>query len=288
MMGGPLSRLMIGTWLAASLLSAANAAVEAESRITNLSITVADLDPSDGVAPAFSFTKPLTRIALQAAQGGGTSAQDEQEAPAFGAPLTGAVSQGTAAIAIETGADFIHSAGSLTNGLGSFFSDGNFISGIDGGCFGCPPAKPTAFLTPHTTVTISGRLHLHAAITPDSTFAEYARSYFITEAGWSEPGGPFVSLGIYRSWVTAKNQPFDDESFDGTVVRDSATKDEDFSLTLTNNSDDAWHGSFVLYLYTSGYVHELAPPIPEPETSAMMILGLCALCVVARRRRSRP
>lgn len=283
----PLVSRFIGTLLLLGACVPSQAIVQAEVRMSDLSITLIDLNPNDGVVPAFTIGAPgIVGDVIVGAE----PVKVERTASGFGADLDLSAVSGAASAAARASAGHLHLTGSLVDGEeGNFFSHlflGSLTPIMPPGCFflQCPP--PTwvydVFLSPHTAIRVTGNLYLSAQINPGSDRREEAVAYFVSGLdNWHSP-----SPGWQRHAARAATFEGDMEIWGDGSARDADVLDISFEYEARNDSAQTWSGEFSLHLYAYGssFAYPPPPPIPEPGSGPLLLLGLAGLWAIARRR----
>jgi hypothetical protein len=243
------------------------AAASASASFTNISLTVVDLDLNDGITAGFIFVP-------------GNSTFEG----AFGAANT--VPTNDSQFIFETGLDspFIaRSASASVIGAqvsGTTTSNSIVISGSASatgaefsGFFHLQTSRGDLFgmqLAPHTRVIVNADYSASASVFDAcAALCEQAiASVFIDASG--DIGG-----GSVGTTVSAHAQP------GGGILTSGGPESGSFQLLISNPGDFAADAQLRFHVNVSGVA-----AIPEPETYALMLLGLGSLGMVLRRRRS--
>lgn len=255
----------------AALLShtPANATASSSASLDSISWTLIDLNLLDGIAASISFTGQSSvgtstwnsTVGLTAADGAtGASVLDPVLASSFDG-----LSSSTAAV-----------------GAASLFSSGHTNGGPDVGSYGTYSGQAlmngwsnTFTLSAYTAVIFTGNATTFATATAaynSGATSEWAQGQvFITG---SIGNGNNLSSGTASFSAYADNWgngSFDDEG--GLLF-----------LTLTNGTSNSLDGSF--YGYASSWGESTVTAVPEPETYAMLLVGLGVIGFAGRRRQS--
>jgi len=282
---------ILGVLLWFGACTPSQAVVQAEVRLSELSFTLIDLDPADGVMPAFTIGAPGIRGDVHV---GSEPLRGEQVVSGFDAQVDLSVASGAASAAARASAGNLHLTGSLVDG-----EEGNFFSHLllasltplaPPGCFflQCPPSTWVydVFLSPQTAVRVAGKLHLSAQINPGSDRREESVAYFVSGLdNWHSPSPGW-------QWHAVRAATFESElGLEGRVpARDTDALDISFEYEARNNADQTWSGEFYLHLYAYGssFAYPPPPPIPEPGSGALLLLGLAGLLAVVPPRCGSP
>lgn len=264
---------------AAGPFSAAHAAAGAEARIVGLSYALIDLDPADGIAPAFSFVNDpqLNRLRTELTVDVsntllGTSDNAINAAFSFIAPLTldrAVVGNQAHASASPDGA--IASVLSEARGHASAFASAESNLTFTGD-FGLQ-------LTPHTSMTISAT----AIVTAFDNGVAGAEGHAF-EFGQAESflriraGDPGDGSGPQEQLSTRSAQTLVD------AFGDAADSSGPLSVSFANLSGDPLFGYLSVRSTASAFG---VSPIPEPPAWALVLGGLVVLASRVRARRAR-
>ena len=278
---------ILGVLLWFGACTPSQAVVQAEVRLSELSFTLIDLDPADGVMPAFTIGAPGIRGDVHV---GSEPLRGEQVVSGFDAQLDLSVASGAASAAARASAGELHLTGALTDG-----AEGNFWSHLllasltplaPPGCFflQCPPSTWVydVFLSPQTAVRVAGKLHLSAQVNPGSDRREEAVAYFVSGLGnWHSP-----SPGWQRLAARAATFASESELWGEGLPRNTDLLDISFEYEARNDTDRIWSGEFYVHLYAYGgsFDYPPPPPIPEPGSGTLLLLGLAGLLAAGRRR----
>jgi len=257
--------------LALSAVSASAAGGTSET-ISNLHITLVDLDPGDGIAPSINFdTYGHSTAFSEVAVAGGLSDSKYFSgigpfAPVMSNAWLGALFGASASItgdAFTTGATVHTSAssediaqmsiGESTIGFGNDVQDVGFT------------------LSAHTALVISGDESFSATVEHRQA-SEQADGGMILEIMAATPGGPagvILNPGVYM-----------DQSMSGT----SRSVDESFTATFSNTTASTIGGSLSGYLGSYAISQGTPSQVPEPLSAAMLLTGVMVVASRARRR----
>lgn len=248
---------LLGLSLALSGSSAlAASGIAASASISHSKLTVIDLTPDDGKAAGYAYDDHSSRSNVDASvtAPATTWARNEEARNTDFAPIGASISYGTSASSSSAGKFGEARIGTqLHESLGDRGSaTGNIIQ------------QATIRVDPHTQLIYSG--YGEVSLT-DAT--QYGSNVFVGEAV------ALVGFGDER-WIRGMGQ--------GGAVNFSGVRSGEFSLSFYNNSDKMEYVSLFVNMLTRTAYH--APsPVPEPETYAMLGLGMLVVGAAARRRR---
>lgn len=252
---------------AAALLAApsvASAGVTGQVTLNNVSYTLTDLDPNDGVTPSITFlpTSQSGAIVLQYSPGnashtpGGDGSSDGYQAPGMsvGGSFSGLGSLTSASLTAFAGAD--QAVGQRVTAWAS----------TNSGWF-------DFVLSPHTALSISADVQFSGQVTAggDANRLDMDGDIWLTGEG--------DSSGVSRQFSTDS----------GTLRNPTAPFDWMASVlgTYANDSAASFPGSLLLYTTVDALSVPSAvtapPPVPEPANIAMLAAGLPLLLALCRR-----
>lgn len=271
------SLFLRSTALAAAILalpvSGAWAAVQSEAYLSNLSVTLIDLDPLDGLAPSISFASGLITSPLVRA--GSAPLYDTHGSGLF-APLD---------VEIQTPTDRASAtvSGPTFGADGSFRNAGMRVSALANDSGPNAFASPEAFvyapyggggftfsLSPNTqaSFTATGSTSVTATVGADRQSGSAEASLFVIGVDRQSQ----YQTDVAYSWLGESDQPGQDATSRALQV--------DFV-----NATGGWlGGDFQATVRVDGFTGAMAPPVPEPSTWALMLLGAVAVGGVTRRR----
>lgn len=310
-------KLLVHTVALATSLVAASAQASdtvlasASAALSNLQITVIDLDPNDGLAASVTFSPAALLTYYQ--QGGEINPVESQMLVDLNAlssnPLTGTLAVGTYSFA-SAGIGLASSVNS-SELLPGRQDPGNWANQTSGFrkemAFGTIIDVDSPFLhaiTPlvlgaNTAVVISGdaMVSTSTAAKPPSDVVSlfdpaqvdlsklglYSSAMSTLDISLTEPGGgwsPESSVSVISR--SESGVSYDDDwavtPFSVTIGNSSLeTHDQDFSLTLTTSAA----------AYVSARLLPTTPAIPEPSTYALMGLGLVGIALARGRTDSK-
>jgi hypothetical protein len=261
--------LLISTALGAAALVVAGPAAavsSATATLTGFSITLFDLDPSDGIDPELTFTYEQSG-SYAYVQSSSESASDSDWQPGNFVPTSAMAMLAFGQANASTDASSANASGSVSGpGYGGQGYFGAYAYGVDNGFT----------LTPWTGIKLTSTFEGTASTGPSSggDYA-YATGFLQTsiagDNGWEDHTAyrqAYAGCGTWDGMACSGES----SSFSGT-----------FSLGYANFSDDAVEG----YMYAEAYVYGSSTvPVPEPETYLMLLAGLAGVGAVVRRRRA--
>jgi len=260
-------------WVSAALTAAAMgvagpaaAVSSASGTLTGFSITLYDLDPSDGIAPELTYTYE-SAYSYASVNSNSESAYDSDSQPGNFVPTS-------AGAMLSFGEAFASTDASSATALGS-------VSGPGYGGQGWFSASAYGFtngftLTPWTGLKLTATFEGTAA-TGANTWSDYAQAtgwlstYVYNDNGYETHYAYRLAYASCGTW-------------DGMACSgENASYSGTFSLSFANFSDDAVEGYMDAGVYTYG---SSTVPVPEPQTYLMLLAGLAGVGAVVRRRRA--
>lgn len=243
--------------LGAALGAPRSEAATSGASITNFTITVVDLDPNDGITAGFTGSNPFTRLFTQATFFPlGPGVQDEQVVPNWNPGLRSQSSFTQASADASTGPSFgwVSASGQSSEPSQIYTAQAEQFDN---------PFK----ILPNTRLTFTGDMAVSGAVDP-----------CLGGASACQFGTSFVSFDL---------SPTDgsDESLHITLLRDfgggnpnSVSGVEHIDASFSTSADE-WTGAI------SASAQTYISVVPEPETYALMLVGLAALGLLRDRRR---
>lgn len=260
-----------GSLLLAFLALAASGPVQAKAtasaEIGAFTITLFDLNPSDGIAPDFIFTGSAWSQSWAQTPDGGSNGDYQA-----GWPMTTAIAS----------SDAFGSASSYTTDAWGASAEASAIGSPMAGTYRYNSAEGTfrsdVQIGPWTGVVITAPVTAVAETTIgyDGSFGEYASasgrlSISISGADGSE--SHYADKTASASWF------WDGSQYSGQSSSVSGT----VRLTFANLSDESLNGWFQS---AASVYSQTALPVPEAQSVVMMLAGLIGVGAVVRRRRA--
>lgn len=268
---------------AAALTLAATSAfadASADARLTDLTITLFDLNPADGIAPSVSFASGSAGTSLATALGSTQLPTYYDSAAQYGGTAFGSASAATTPNP-SVGATGIV-AGDPTVGSGllsssAFARPAGFAYGEGDAYIGNGGGSVTFTLSPDTVLVITG----HATA---NSFADLSSPYEASQAY------AYLSLeGYVAGGLQSSHSGLAELAGNNGQYPTTASGQSDLAVSFVNGSaTTSATGGFLGYV--SAYAQSSpppTPPIPEPSTGALWLVGLAALGMAARRRAGR-
>lgn len=256
--------------LALGVVSTAHAAATASAEVGQITITLIDLDPFDGITPTLAFQNEKS-YSFASVYGDSTSTYDSDTAAGSFMPTSASAVDALGWGTGSTGAGGAQSAAELA---------GSPTAGVYSGTQGAGYFSGYFEITPWTGLILTTDYSAHAD----------------TSVGWSaddqsEYAGSYAQLGlrIFQSGGTeqhsASRNAFASYIWDGSqYVGQSYAASGQLRLTYANFSSDAQSGSYVAETYAYAQ-STIAAAIPEPGTYGLLLAGLAGIGAVLRRRR---
>jgi hypothetical protein len=217
--------------------------------LQDITITVEDMNPNDGIAPGFTFS------GFQSVFASAVAADTPQPVSDFWSetewvPRSVDVQDGSTFAQASVGEGFMS-----TSGQGPGFYTGRVI-------------KSANFeLTPFTRLVFTGVMTLSTSI---------------NDLPCSAPGACEISDANFGAWVGPSAFPILVVEAFANKFDPSESRTEQLHITFENTFGHTRDFTVQMHAVVGGGVG----PVPEPQTYALMLLGLGALGIVSRRRRS--
>jgi hypothetical protein len=254
--------------LALGAVGTAHAVATASAEIGQVTITLIDLDPLDGITPMLTFLSEQSS-SYASVYDGGTSTSDSDWAAGFYMPTSASAAnalgwgtgstgaggaQGAAEVAGSSAAGVYTSAG----GQGYFYGDFE--------------------LTPWTGVILTTNYAAQA----DTSVGWVANDQTESAGGYAQLQLSISVVDGYEYHYTTRDA-YASYTWDGSqYVGYSDSASGQLRLTYANFSDDAQLGSYNAYAYASA---QSTVAVPEPGTYGLLLAGLAGIGAVVRRRR---
>lgn len=251
---------LIGATLALGHGGASASTAHASMAFENVSMSVLDLTPNDGVAAGYSLL-PFNGVTYALARSDFNSPSSWVGTPYTQGSAFSRTAQdhGEIATVQSSGAGDLHSDSWLNSATAYASAD----SAID--------SEYRVTVAAHSALTISG--HIGGGLTASGATPYIAGSGQALLRMLTMHGGGGGCYGISGSYTISGGKGL-------------AFTPKDFSCTYWNNTDASSTASLVLYVSTSTTLLDpnAPPPVPEPATYAMLAAGMLLLGVRARRR----
>jgi hypothetical protein len=263
--------------LAMTALMAASSAVFAQATATasvsNINFHLVDLNPDDGIAPALVWVDTDSGATARWGQQLGQKAGAPQYSNTFQQQndvvgFNGSTSVSNANISAATGSNSLQVAGQIPSG-GSMFA-----SSYHAGYF---------TLTPQTAVTFSAQFDSHVTATTPS-YAPEPNGYFDWAYYQVSTGADITVLVDGYNWNFLCCAILSGAR--SSAGLHDATQDDTKQLTrtFTNSLDTTQRFGVLVNASISAYT--VKPLVPEPQSWALMLMGVTGLaCVRSRQRR---
>ena len=273
--------LLLGALMAPKIVGAA----QASASITDLSFTLIDLAPEDGLAPELLLTQRFDWVTGTSGSGyvthtdaAGNQTRDEDR---FSHPFssTNFLTPGSAQASLEG----VQADAQAVNNAFQALAQATLPSGSSdllrtatASVSAIALYQPAGFLlSPNTTLLIQGRYSVHASIDPEGHDQDRALAVITLDASMASIDGSPRQQGLLSHVAQAGRS--------AGMSLESASSGE-FTFTFINQTRTALAGSFG---NRDAYVDvSVNAPVPEPGTWAFMLTGFAALAGVADRRRT--
>ncbi len=259
------------------------AKVDASATLSGLSLTLVDLNPGDGIAPSIQFLE----FSGASVRTGVDDFSTESDGPWGGSTEAEPLATLNANWAKDFGQAFASTGNTGASASGSV-SWPAAMTGYHYLNFDAEAAPLTSFspflLSPGSQLVVSGTVNLAASITAPEyqqagdlyEYAHAAAVFRIEGASEAAPGGR-----QFTEWIQIVNA--DNHWWSAT---DAFTGS--FSGSFSNTTGDWLQGFMGLRVLADGKavagVPPVLPPIPEPQSWALMLTGVAALGAWLRRK----
>jgi PEP-CTERM motif len=223
-----------------------------DANIKNVSFSVTDLTPSDGIDASYSYQLDYNSYYLDIIGPNGLRQEINEELMGL-APVAYSLTAGSTNVSVmgdgTVGGVSIH--GNVMPDLGS-----------DGIGFMHASQGYTVTLAAHSALTLSGSAFLDVK--------------YLNEIDYFQNAHGGIAVQLYTP------DEYPGVNFELKAYSNTGVQREDFSLYYANLSDQAI--TFTARFVAAGNSHVLPPAVPEPSTYAMLGIGLLAIGAIARRR----
>lgn len=262
----------------AALAAAPLAHAEADATVSasNLTISLTDLKPDDAVAPSLTWLNGESFVSADVRNAGAAQSTSLYSGLFLPSTATATLPIGSV-IAVTTGDGPSSSGVTIQGRVYSLDGSWSSMSGFAG-----PVSSGVLTLSPQTQVTFSLDVSLHVVTTVglDSFGSEDASAF--TSLFLTVSGSP-TTYGTGKELIAAYTQMPDTlhrmHSF-GEDLQYTGT----LSFTYQNTTDLSQQALFSWQSGVLGFSY--SSPVPEPETSVLLLAGLGAIGFVARRRKA--
>ncbi len=248
-----------------------------------ITITLIDLDPNDGIAPSLSFADGFN-LQMSGYVRAATPNEDiYREFSRVGASATTSIASGSSTAWSSASGSATAVAGV---GYGPMSVQGSALSGVDtsGVFYSLIYGSGAQFtLSAHTAISFSVDGWAHGQTTlggdPETGFDESGGAVLQLELGGTAPDGSLL-------WDRQQGAAVARYALDANGLVTGTTEDWAGRLTVSyaNLGDGSADGLFLARLSASGYS---VAAVPEPQSAALLLGGLGAVGLMARRRARR-
>lgn len=282
----------------ACAIGPAFAASSASASLSNITFTLYDLNPADGVNPLLTFNGGVgtygSYVSAGASESDTISGGDSATQTKTGAQFT---TSRTASVSTDSSSATASVVGSGQSSISGTTPTSVFLTSVSASGQATPPAgagsadfsatamSPQSWSTNFTLSNNTLLLVTMSASTSAGITIGYDGVNGITE--WANASASVSLTGAGASGTGSQN------AYDNTSSSvygywnygpASASDSRLMAVSFSNVSGADLGGTFSLNAGVSGF-SQSAVPVPEPETYAMMLAGLGALGFISRRRR---
>lgn len=266
------------TFACALVATNAQALVTADLSVRNLTMEVSDLNPSDGIAPAFWIggaappDRPWSMFTMAAASlslNGQPALIDQSRTTLFLDPMSADVSSHGASSRVSLNPQ--HEFDLHSHVLDQGAAHSVVATGAEEG--GYPWRMQTIGFGAYTQVTVSFDLDVWAKDTG-------------AVGPWMSSAGVFASLsGNVGSFASQVDELILSTELD--TYADAFQLSRRLSITLANLDEVATIGALRMQFDTNAHWVDTTPPVPEPQTYVLLAAGLAGLVWRCRSGRCR-
>jgi hypothetical protein len=238
------------------------------SALTSIRFELIDLDLNDGIAPALTFAKGMPWSVYAVATDTRIAVTDRRQLDGF--------SYAAESGAVDAVRNFASTHGSLSGdpfvGTGAAVSSG--AAERTGYGLAYASFRGDFTLTPRTRLTVTAQVTMNGATTGDG-FEEAGSQYFLNLIG----AGSSNTLSQYLNAIPLPGEP--------PAMPHSYFLDRQLTATISNVTAVGATGTFDIG--TSVSVMNNMIMVPEPQSGALMLIGMVGVMTWARRgRRAEP
>lgn len=291
--------VMLVGLIAAIGAAPANASVSATATFSDFSVTLFDLNPTDGVTPTITWSNPYGNYATYTQ----ASTYDKN---GYGVNNGSSYHYGQLDAANTTTANLSHASATASTGASSVAGTPSGSLSASGSAFATQTSGGTSFsataydpYSSYVTFTLSANtvaVFSAKATTQVATSVGYDSLHNTSESANASAGLSVSGANGVNGSQSASDSLYANASYTYTYQQDpqtgkwgyvytpqSVTKSSTLSGSFVNLSSGAKTGSLSMWVSASGYSAIAA--VPEPESYAMFLAGLGLVGAVVRRRR---
>ncbi len=272
----------------ASLGSAHAATATASASIYELSFTLIDLDPTDGVAPSLTFNDPYgygyTAYGSAYANQNNSAGIYVNDSNSFTAPYAANafVSAGSASATAGGSSATASSTNNAFSATATSTLTGDPASTSDYGNAGATTYPNNYYyynqgftLGANTLLLVKGKYALSATVDATGTTSDYAQAYVYLYGSFDSGTGITQSAGLSKSMTVYG---------DSANYLQSDSKSGTFGFSFTNYAPTAGTGSFYSS-YAGAYTYVATASVPEANVLALALTGVGVAGLGGARRR---